>query len=96
MEDNLSIKSTDSVTTSGEYEIVPELIDSSNANSPDGVKRKDKKPAANSPTLNIGNNGDIQDMENNLNEVIHELDATTLAQNEINDTGKLNIFNIGS
>lgn len=64
MEDNLSIKSSDSVTTSGEYEIVPE--------SPEG-----NKPAK-SPTLNIANNGDFQDLCKNMHEVIHELDHATV------------------
>lgn len=61
MDDKLSIKSSDSVTTSGEYEIVPEEIIQLGA----------------SPTLNIANNGDFNDLEKNLNEVIHELDSNT-------------------
>lgn len=60
MEDNLSIKSSDSVTTSGEYEIVPESLE---LNTP-----------AKSPTLNIANNGDFTDLEKDMHEVIHELD----------------------
>lgn len=63
MEDNLSIKSSDSVTTSGEYEIVPEAPE---VNQP-----------AKSPTLNIANNGDLTDLEKNMHEVIHELDQET-------------------
>lgn len=63
MEDNVSIKSSDSVTTSGEYEIVPETPEVS-------------KPAK-SPTLNIANNGDFNDLEKNMHEVIHELDQAT-------------------
>lgn len=63
MEDNLSIKSSDSVTTSGEYEIVPETPDEAT------------KPAK-SPTLNIANNGDFTDLEKNMHEVIHELDQS--------------------
>lgn len=66
MDDNLSIKSSDSATTSGEYEIVPETLDSSD------------KLLGTSPTLNIANNGNIEDLENNLDEVIHELDRSTL------------------
>lgn len=69
MDDNLSIKSSDSVTTSGEYEIVPEELDTLSLS----------KQSSQSPTLNIGNNGDIKDLEKNLNEVIHELDRTTTA-----------------
>lgn len=63
MEDNLSIKSSDSVTTSGEYEIVPEAPE---MNEP-----------AKSPTLNIANNGDFTDLEKDMHEVIHELDQAT-------------------
>lgn len=66
MDDNLSIKSSDSATTSGEYEIVPETLDAS------------VKHLGTSPTLNIANNGNIEDLKSNLNEVIHELDRTTL------------------
>uniref|UniRef100_A0A0K8TSK8 Putative rab gtpase-activating protein 1-like isoform x3 n=1 Tax=Tabanus bromius TaxID=304241 RepID=A0A0K8TSK8_TABBR len=61
MDDNVSIKSSDSVTTSGEYEIVPEA--------PVEVSKESK-----SPTLNIANNGDILDLKKELTEVIHELD----------------------
>lgn len=75
MEDNVSIKSTDSVTTSGEYEIVPELVDCS----PSGNGHDTgKKPPARSPTLNIANNGDFDDLEKNLNEVIHEMDSAPI------------------
>lgn len=75
MEDNVSIKSTDSVTTSGEYEIVPELVDCSPTSiCPD----TGKKPPARSPTLNIANNGDFHDLEKNLNEVIHEMDSASI------------------
>lgn len=72
MDDNLSIKSSDSVTTSGEYEIVPEELDTLSL----------CKQSSQSPTLNIGNNGDIKDLEKNLNEVIHELDRTTITATE--------------
>lgn len=59
---NISIKSSDSPTTSGEYEIVTE----------------DEKttPLGASPTLNIANNGNISDLEKDLTEVIHELDES--------------------
>lgn len=62
MDDKLSIKSSDSVTTSGEYEIVAEDLEGT--------------PLGTSPTLNIANNGNINDLEKNLNEVIHELDQS--------------------
>lgn len=66
MDDNLSIKSSDSVTTSGEYEIVPEELES-------------PIPLGTSPTLNIANNGNLKDLEKNLNEVIHELDRNSIS-----------------
>lgn len=66
MDDNLSIKSSDSVTTSGEYEIVPEELES---------QATDATPLGTSPTLNIANNGNITDLEKNLTEVIYELDS---------------------
>lgn len=69
MDDNLSIKSSDSVTTSGEYEIVPEELESPIA-------------LGTSPTLNIANNGDLKDLEKNLNEVIHELDRNSISPQE--------------
>lgn len=71
MEDNVSIKSSDSVTTSGEYEIVPDTVDCAT------------KPAT-SPTLNIANNGDFTELEKNLTEVIHELDDTTIPSKKQN------------
>lgn len=64
MDDKLSIKSSDSVTTSGEYEIVPEELEAQSTH------------LGTSPTLNIANNGNFNDLEKNLNEVIHELDNT--------------------
>uniref|UniRef100_A0A182NKJ8 Rab-GAP TBC domain-containing protein n=1 Tax=Anopheles dirus TaxID=7168 RepID=A0A182NKJ8_9DIPT len=128
-EDSLSIKSSDSVTTSGEYEIVPEApspgedhpddggairnqplggdgerdpVRSTAANgnpasdigadlaeciADDGVptEQKDaagkkqrpaegKKLTAISPILNIEGNGNMMDLEKNMNEVIHELE----------------------
>uniref|UniRef100_A0A182XYL0 Rab-GAP TBC domain-containing protein n=1 Tax=Anopheles stephensi TaxID=30069 RepID=A0A182XYL0_ANOST len=130
-EDSLSIKSSDSVTTSGEYEIVPEapslgedLVDggggvrdasaskqpgsepirSTAANGNPGgdigadlaeciaddgelgdrateekepVKKRPaegKKLTAISPILNIEGNGNMMDLEKNMNEVIHELE----------------------
>ncbi|KAJ6641996.1 Rab GTPase-activating protein 1 [Pseudolycoriella hygida] len=75
MEDNLSIKSSDSVTTSGEYEIVPEAPE-------------DNKPTK-SPTLNIANNGDFTELEKNLHEVIHELDQAAAAVPEVSDNSNV-------
>lgn len=124
-DDNLSIKSSDSVTTSGEYEIVPEApcllgaVDSAASNfspplmssvaaAPEEQKnfnplepvRDPKQPLdlnlsecleedevvvslpaielskadAISPILNIEGNGDVMELEKNMDEVIHELD----------------------
>lgn len=70
MDDKVSIKSSDSVTTSGEYEIVPEELESQSTH------------LGTSPTLNIANNGNFNDLEKNLNEVIHELDNTVAADME--------------
>ncbi|XP_050090217.1 rab GTPase-activating protein 1-like isoform X1 [Anopheles aquasalis] len=101
-DDNLSIKSSDSVTTSGEYEIVPEapletLLDAAT----EGPERSEQEVASNiadlaeciaegkvggsggtskvlktaiSPILNIEGDGNMMDLEKNMNEVIHELD----------------------
>lgn len=60
MDDNLSIKSNDSVTISGEYEIVAQAIASG---------------ASPSPTLKIANNGNHNDLEKNLTEMIYETHA---------------------
>lgn len=88
MEDNVSIKSSDSVTTSGEYEIVSELLDcpttagaaasigASAANGSKATAATDAggkvKAPAESPTLRIANNGDLTDLEKNMHEVIHD------------------------
>lgn len=76
MDDNVSIKSSDSVTTSGEYEIVPETPQSE-------IKQTSAKDIVDSgvvsPTLNIANNGDMKELEKNLNEMIHEMDGSTSA-----------------
>lgn len=121
-DDNLSIKSSDSVTTSGEYEIVPEVpalgdalsspvmnvapaaaaAGISNLNiqldpvretrqfvdlNPTDCFEEDEvvvnllaavlstaKLDAISPILNIEGNGNVLDLEKNMDEVIHELD----------------------
>lgn len=72
--DNVSIKSSDSVTTSGEYEIVPETpqlnLPKDTNTTPTNVV---KKTIPLSPILNIA--GDMKEMEKNLTEVIKELDV---------------------
>ncbi|XP_050073438.1 rab GTPase-activating protein 1 [Anopheles maculipalpis] len=118
-EDSLSIKSSDSVTTSGEYEIVPEapslgedlvdapasvqfgsepirstaangnpggdigadlaecIADDGESGEKESVKKRAveaKKLTAISPILNIEGNGNMMDLEKNMNEVIHELE----------------------
>lgn len=91
MDDNVSIKSSDSVTTSGEYEMVPEasvemsttqLLERQPADGStsitDGVNADEYKAMVLSPQLNIANNGDISDLEKNMTEVIHELEVVTI------------------
>lgn len=67
--DNLSIKSTDSITTSGEYEIVPET-----PNQLGTLQVAATKIIPLSPVLAIA--GDMTEMEKNLTDVIRELDVT--------------------
>lgn len=74
MDDKLSIKSSDSVTTSGEYEMVPEELDAVQQSAITQIGTQ-------SPTLNIANNGDFNDLEKDLTEVIHELDQDPLTVN---------------
>lgn len=71
MDDKLSIKSSDSVTTSGEYEIVPEELDAVQS----------AEIGTTSPTLKIANNGNFNDLEKDLTEVIHELDEDPITVN---------------
>lgn len=71
MDDKVSIKSSDSVTTSGEYEIVL-----------DELEKEITSPLGTSPTLNIANNGNLNDLEKDLTEVIHELDETVVHATE--------------
>lgn len=59
MEDSLSVKSAESVANSDEYEFV-------------NVKGNTIK-SSHSPLLNIANNGNLEDLENNLQEVILDL-----------------------
>lgn len=69
MDDNLSIKSNDSVTISAEYEIVADELDAQQTTS----------GASPSPTLKIPNNGNPNDLEKNLTEMIYELDVNSTA-----------------
>lgn len=87
MDDKLSIKSSDSVTTSGEYEIVPEELETQST-----------QLLGTSPTLNIANNGNFNDLEKNLTEVIHELDNNTIEHsiNTSQTTGQSNKINAGN
>lgn len=71
--DNLSIKSSDSVTTSGEYEIVPETPQLQLPNPETTPTNVVKKTIPLSPILNMA--GDMKEMEKNLTEVIKELDV---------------------
>lgn len=78
MDDNLSIKSSDSVTISGEYEIVNEDIEPHTATL-DAV----------SPALKIANNGDHRDLEKNLTEMIYETEQNPIHHNVTTESGKL-------
>lgn len=63
MDDNESVKSGDSATISGEYEIVTnEFAQSTNV---DTI----------TPALKIANNGDHVELEKNLSEMIYESDS---------------------
>lgn len=108
MEDNLSIKSSDSVTTSGEYEIVPEtpilniiLSKEDSQETMEGKKgfsgmgemsvetKKGNIPI--SPVLNIASNGDINDLEKNLTEMIKELDVND-KEGELSSVSKMSFI----
>lgn len=137
-DDNLSIKSSDSVTTSGEYEIVPEapsLSDVVDGTLPSPIMNiiktcSDRKAAlqepirepthptelpnlaecldeddvvvslivgapprkldAISPILNIEGNGNVLDLEKNMDEVIHELDEERTLSASDGDPGSAN------
>lgn len=92
MDDKVSIKSSDSVTTSGEYEIVLDEIG------------QESPPLGTSPTLNIANNGNLTDLEKNLTEVITELEHTAIhtihtgevAHTSATDKGELLCFSNSS
>lgn len=75
MDDKASVKSSDSVTTSGEYEIVPRELDLQSI-----------QQFSTSPTLKIANNGNFNDLEKNLIEVIHELDDTMSVNDNMEST----------
>lgn len=83
MEDNVSINSSDSVTTSGEYEIVPELID---CGAEAGSLDSNTKPPTQSPKLAIFNNGDMAELAKNMHEVIHDMDDTFVGRRESSDS----------
>lgn len=80
MDDNVSINSSDSVTTSGEYEIVPELIDC--GADPSGMLETGSKPPTQSPKLAIFNNGDMAELAKNMHEVIHDMDDTFVGRQQ--------------
>lgn len=74
---NISIKSSDSPTTSGEYEIVTADLELQTT------------PLGASPTLNIANNGNISDLEKDLTEVIYELDESGSNVGEANEVSNI-------
>ncbi|XP_058799127.1 rab GTPase-activating protein 1-like isoform X2 [Phymastichus coffea] len=61
MEDSVSVKSTESVATSDEYEFVSEK-----------ETIKQSQSLFESPMLKIANNGNLEDLQNNLHEVLTE------------------------
>ncbi|OXU24097.1 hypothetical protein TSAR_015712 [Trichomalopsis sarcophagae] len=61
MEDSMSVKSTESVATSDEYEFVSEK-----------ETIKQSQSLLESPMLKIANNGNLEDLQNNLHEVLTE------------------------
>ncbi|KAJ8680841.1 hypothetical protein QAD02_016628 [Eretmocerus hayati] len=61
MEDSMSVKSTESVATSDEYEFVSDK----------GIV-KQSHSLLESPMLKIANNGNLEDLQNNLHEVLNE------------------------
>ena len=76
-DDNISIKSSESVTTSGEYEIVPSIesdikVDLKLIDTQKGQLKIPPKIIPLSPVL--VSSDDIADMEKNLDDVIHEMD----------------------
>lgn len=77
MDDNLSIKSSDSATTSGDFEIVNEGIEP-HASAFDVI----------SPALKIANNGNYTDLEKNLTEMIYESDTKPNERNDATESGK--------
>lgn len=61
MEDSLSVKSMESVATSDEYEFVNERGPS-----------KNNQSLVESPMLKIANNGNLEDLQNDLREVTNK------------------------
>lgn len=79
MDDNVSLKSSDSLTTSGEYEIVSETPPMDTEPQQQQQSQLQHKLTKNndcskSPTLDIANNGDFLDLKKDMTEVIKELD----------------------
>lgn len=60
MDDSLSVKSSESIANSDEYEFVSEKGTSASAN---------RQSILDLPMLNIANNGNLEDLQNNLHEV---------------------------
>lgn len=91
-DDNISIKSSESVTTSGEYEIVPSIEADVNSVSDDQKTLeagKDQLVVSHkivplSPVL--ASIGDIAELQKNMDEVIHEMD--------FEEAGELNHFTL--
>lgn len=61
MEDSMSVKSMESVATSDEYEFVS-----------DKGTTKQQQTLLEAPMLKIANNGNLEDLQNNLREVCEE------------------------
>ncbi|XP_011506211.1 PREDICTED: rab GTPase-activating protein 1-like isoform X2 [Ceratosolen solmsi marchali] len=97
MEDSMSVKSTESVATSDEYEFVS-----------DKGTIKQSQSLLESPMLKIANNGNLEDLQNNLQEVLTEEskmdegDNTEIISRDISNTqetktiGKSKFYDISS
>lgn len=66
-EDNISIKSSESVTTSGEYEIVPSSIEAD-------INHQSTFIHEIIPLSPVPSIGDMTELQKNMDEVIHEMD----------------------
>lgn len=62
MEDSVSVKSMESVATSDEYEFVNDK----------GTSKNQQQSVIEAPMLKIANNGNLEDLQNNLREVLTE------------------------